>query len=255
MRTVTRSVSMLLILIIFLGLNLNCAKYFYNESGVRFVQQYGMQYSFVQQFFGIHNSHRLRNPNSSRNDKIEDNYFVRNQSQFSNYGSGDIERFHVSNINRIDNRFYSRFRVGPSPEDRFYSVFLHGDPWAEKSLVKDISVNFVGACGGFESNMSFENYFCRFLYPVKMQRVVPLDVLTKSTNPVLYKQMDNRKSKILRCLLPKDLLEVIQSGSNNDPQHIRLDLLKNDGEPVLSGITVHRLHEMDRRSFNVSFPF
>ena len=67
------------------------------------------------------------------------------------------------------NEYYSRFRLGENPEDRFYSIFLHGDPWEMgNSLVSDISVNFVGASGGLEGDMNFANFSCRFTAPIKV---------------------------------------------------------------------------------------
>ena len=88
--------------------------------------------------------------------------------------SGEIDDFQSKSDKFPNQKEQYRFRVGENPEDRFYSIFLHGDPWEKSSLVYDISVNFVGASGGFESTMSFENFSCRFTYPIPVRIVLIL---------------------------------------------------------------------------------
>ena len=77
-----------------------------------------------------------------------------------------------------------------------------------------------------------------------------MDVLQRGSNKVLRRQM-NEKNHILRCILPMALKEQLRiMPSREDDQYIRLDLYRGE-TPILTNITVRRLHEMDRRSFKV----
>jgi len=101
--------------------------------------------------------------------------------------------------------------------------------------------------------MSLDGFFCRFNFPLALSNPVKLDVLRKDSNKVLYKQMNSKKSRILRCLLPRDLLELLagRDSQGEEEQVIRFDLLR-EGAVVLGNVTVARLHAMDRRSFRVT---
>jgi hypothetical protein len=235
---------------------------FFNESGLSFLRQYGSAYNLVDQFYGNSLS-SLRTPNISNvNKTIESLYSTRITRDYKFYGSGFLEwsSFQIAKNATESDTYNHRFKVGPLSEDRFFSIFLHGDPWSSQSFstLDDISVNFVGASEGLESDMTFEGFSCRFNFPLRLPTPVKFEVLRKDSNKVLYRQMNSKKSRIFRCLLPRDLLDFLrQSNSSSfidvaeEQQLIRFDLLK-DGVTVLGNVTVARLHAMDRRHFQVS---
>lgn len=206
----------------------------FNHSGKHFLKHYGKFYGLFDSFFVDDQTYPPDVINFATKN-ISDQYLVRNYSSYSNWellASIDADQKYVNYADRYRPsetklvRYNNRFRFGTGISDRFHSIFFNKDPWIDK----DSSVMF----GTFPpDSKKISNSYCRFITPFHIDVVVEY-----------YRSMN-------MCKIPL----VIKEKLTEDTDHISLHLIQksSDGEKVLlSNITIHRLHPLDRRFFNVS---
>ena len=241
------TVHSILLVVISAYLQLLCiSKEYYNQSGYQFLREYGQHYNLFSTFLSDNGtSSIIHSSTGSILESIHHRYKIRDYANYStwehisfadrNIFSDDADSGKGYYATRSGSEFIpdkdlaaayyhnNRLRFGPSFADRFLSIVFHKDPWVDP----DATVNFIGD-GRYLGGHAKEAW-CHFTYPVQASSKY-------------------RIIKYLRlCPIPDEVL------SNLTAEHTEIvfDLASPDGV-MLKNVRVKRLHQLDRRVFNVS---
>jgi hypothetical protein len=222
----------IIIIIIYLQIfsNGNRDKY-YTDTPLNFLINYNKNHSLFNSFYNKTKTNNFQ----IRND-IELNYKVRDYSYQKEGTSANINKlyhnvssYYNTNANFIE--YNNRFRYGKKPNDRFLGIVFDKDPWIYPN---ETLIYFYGPDTELENDL-----YCSFTFPFHgITKALIKDNMLNVVNKISYDQE-------ISCSLPSNI------NLSNNHKHIKFDLRHNNIK-LLSNIKMVRLHELDRRQFNVT---
>lgn len=257
--------------------------YFYNESAIQFLKDFGHHYRLFDRFFNetlvhVHNvDSKKLDPNEVTVD-ISDLYLTKNYSTYHKWGAtAEIvqellhcsacyenetdsylssalykEMYHLDANSsdrawlHIDVEANNKFRYGYNYSQRFLSVFFHKDPW----LHDDATVNFVSIRTQFDPLI--DHFICEYTFPERVQVVTT--IIGDLRNAVNAPTSDN----IVYCDIPPSVKAKLRK-DDNEIDFLVLNLIRAgptgglDGmTPLLANLTIRRADPIDRRYQNVA---
>lgn len=204
---------------------------YYLDTPLNFLCNYNNELSLFNSFYN-----KTKNKNFHINNDIELNYKIRNYAYQKEGTSADINQLYANKSSYYDNNtkfieYNNQFRYGNKPNDRFLGIVFDKDPWI---FANETLIYFYGPDTELENNL-----YCSFTYPFRgFTRAIIKDNMMNVVNKKSYDQL-------ISCSLPSNIK------LNDNHKHIVFDLLHNDNK-LLSNIKMKRLHELDRRQFNVT---
>lgn len=219
---------------------------YYRKDALTFLREYGDYYNLIDPFIkNISDSYSLLAYHGRKKEPIIERYKIRNYSTFLLWDT-TVDQTNAWNIsydqNKRDNDFNNRYRYGLNSADRFLHICFHRDPWTDSSA----TVNFIS----FGTGLERQRLECHFTEPLVASS--PVKIEYGFSDQIGHKiPFDN----IVSCPVPSQILAILQPHIASVTLNLVRIINESDKVTLLHNIEVYRVHELDRRAFNISGSF